>query len=695
MNPEVYDDSPLHSNEIRLVKVLPGEWTGPIHCELHRTSLSDTPKYYTLSYVWGSRRARREIFLNGRPFRVTVNLESALRHLRLRHKDGLVIWIDALSINQADLDERTRQVELMGQIYQSSKTVFIYLGDGVGDKRGNKGAPEVVHFHGDHRDMIHIDGHLDKAALREKFKPGLKKPAFTTREVFSFLRALGSDSHLDRLGYMFRFGSPEYMEAQMNLFEALRRLMNPPWTPWWKRIWTVQEITMPKDVLMVCGSVSAPWSMFAKAASNFAQHSSVCCARVAASFPRDLWMVLVDFSSQVRDIKDLRTAHARQEAWLGSETYGGVKLTDLTLLRLLQRFRNRQASDSRDKVYALLSLAKTNAGGPQIVPDYTLSDREVYTQATIGIIQESQSLAVLSTDIGRKFRQDLPSWVPDWSTPGAQSNDIRADAVRLYSIPGLKRASNVHPFLMLPDSVLQVSASSTGVVSHVEEVMWGDSADVSRNTIAKWWAALENAGSTGRTRFWELLCAEIFCEKAPSSSNVGVRRTTTKDEITFMSWAIESPRSPFNLYPHPDEADQEVWPSDTYYDRPGDAHLDKMSSAAARLWKSLLYLDIDTPSTGLLLDGLLGRGTADDEFFEANTSDSIRDRLAPFDGDRTVLFEKLAEHGFFLGDTMVANGRVQEDVPWVDVFWEMEHKLRTRFDGELVRKFPAVQKRAR
>ncbi|KAL5372637.1 hypothetical protein DPSP01_013345 [Paraphaeosphaeria sporulosa] len=185
--------------------------------------------------------------------------------------------------------------------------------------------------------------------------------------------------------------------------------MNQLWTPWWKRIWTVQEITMPKDVLMVCGSVLAPLGMFAEAASMSIQHSSTYCARIAASVQRDLWMVLVDFSSQVRDIQDIRSAYARQEAWSASDTYGNVQLKDLALLRFLERFRNRKASDPRDKVYALLSLAKTIGGGPHIVPDYTLSDREVYAQATFAIMRESKSLAVLSTDTGRKFRQDLLS----------------------------------------------------------------------------------------------------------------------------------------------------------------------------------------------------------------------------------------------------------------------------------------------
>lgn len=699
MDTEAYDDGPLRGNEIRLVKLLPGRWSEPIRCELQRTILGDHPDYNTLSYVWGSRRARRHVLLNGKQFSVTVNLESALRHLRLRYENGLVIWIDALSINQNNTDERTHQVKLMGQIYRSCAGVLVYLGDGLEGLRHRENAPETVDFFGDDRDLQHINTHIDSEAMRIKYEDGPDRSTFKTSEVFAFIRALGSDIHLDRLGYLGLWGSARKQEAQMNLFEALRRLMNPPTTPWWKRIWTVQEITMPQHVLIICGPVSAPWSMFANAASRFSEHSGTCCSRFTATFPRDLWRVLLDFSSQVRDIKDLRTAHSRQKAWSESDTYGGVQLKDLTFLKLLQRFRNRQASDPRDKVYALLSLAKVNAGGPNIVPDYTLSDREVYTKATFEIMQASKSLAVLSTDTGRKFRYDLPSWVPDWSAPGAQSNDLRTDAIRLYNVVGLKKVSDIHTCRMHESSVLGVSASSIARVAQVEEVMWGDSANVTCNTILKWWMAMELEVSNGRalfssTRFWELLCAEIFCEKLPSSSNIGVRRTTSKDEITFMSWAIDSPRSPFNMrqYPNGGEGDeQESWSMNSYYDRIGNKDLDTMSSQAAGLWKSLLYLDISMPHAHSLLESLVTRSTADSSCFGDVTSEDIRGTLSPLKGRTKDVLKKISEeHGLFWGDSMMVDDNFKDDAPWSALFWEIQDKLTDKFGQELVRSTPRL-----
>lgn len=85
----------LDPGEIRLVRILPGEWSDDIQCELNPESLESTKPYKALSYVWGSQAVTRPILVNGECSPVTVNLECALRHLRER--DEVVrIWIDAL-----------------------------------------------------------------------------------------------------------------------------------------------------------------------------------------------------------------------------------------------------------------------------------------------------------------------------------------------------------------------------------------------------------------------------------------------------------------------------------------------------------------------------------------------------------------------------------------------------------------------
>jgi hypothetical protein len=129
MRPNVYpSDIAMKRDEIRLIRLLPGSWNDVIRCELVFKSLCNIRPYHTLSYVWGSRNKSRRIELDGHDFYITTNLVSALQHLRQQLKDTL-LWSDALSINQTDDGERTRQVNLMGRIYRLSQGVLVYLGD--------------------------------------------------------------------------------------------------------------------------------------------------------------------------------------------------------------------------------------------------------------------------------------------------------------------------------------------------------------------------------------------------------------------------------------------------------------------------------------------------------------------------------------------------------------------------------------
>jgi hypothetical protein len=177
-----------------------------------------------------------------------------------------------------------------------------------------------------------------------------------------------------------------------------------------------------------------------------------------------------------------------------------------TLLNLLQRFRDRKASDPRDKVYALLSLVETGPAGSTLVPDYSLSVKEVFTRATIEIIEASKSLSVLSTDNSGKFRSDLPSWVPDWDAPAGQTNDIRLEAVALYDAPSSSEGFRVPKSR---DASLYVRTRGIGRVVELEDVMWGDSASTCQQTLQKWWNSLglENDQVIAHTisDFWRVM----------------------------------------------------------------------------------------------------------------------------------------------------------------------------------------------
>lgn len=91
--------------------------------------------FCALSYTWGSPGDTREIIVDGRKLQVGQNLEAFLRHMRADLTNGkrTGIWIDAICINQQDIDERNTEVKRMGDIYQGASFVIAWLGQETDD----------------------------------------------------------------------------------------------------------------------------------------------------------------------------------------------------------------------------------------------------------------------------------------------------------------------------------------------------------------------------------------------------------------------------------------------------------------------------------------------------------------------------------------------------------------------------------
>lgn len=115
--------------ETRTLSIFP-EALPKISYELRIVALVERPRFYALSYVWGDPNDTTNIEVNGKSVAVTKSLETALRRLSNfdNGKYSKDIWIDALCINQADLDEKAYQVPLMGEIYSHTERVIGWLG---------------------------------------------------------------------------------------------------------------------------------------------------------------------------------------------------------------------------------------------------------------------------------------------------------------------------------------------------------------------------------------------------------------------------------------------------------------------------------------------------------------------------------------------------------------------------------------
>jgi hypothetical protein len=366
---------------IRLVSVDPGAPTDPLKCTLSQDCVpwgypfqspgGQQTKYEALSYVWGDASVTSPILLNSSPFEVTLNLKAAFEHLRLE-STSRTFWIDAICINQADVKERTQQVQAMTMIYETAQRVIVWLGE---SRDGSDKAFE----------------HLEKKALE------MQPPASHGQHEDDQHDTEEIDPHVS-------------IETWISPQEVA--LLN---RPWWTRVWVVQEVAVARNVLVQCGKSTISWDTLRQAYAGPPSMSSLYNTQSEQKLPNVF---------QKLDI--IRGLRGR-----------GVPIR---LLDLMAGYRHCQATDSRDKIFALMGLTSPNFVGESdehLAPDYAMPCREMYMRTVRFLISGTGNLDILSscgplvdeTDSSNLmldliFKEyvsltleldNLPSWVPDWS----------------------------------------------------------------------------------------------------------------------------------------------------------------------------------------------------------------------------------------------------------------------------------------
>ncbi|KAL9039854.1 MAG: hypothetical protein Q9214_004707 [Letrouitia sp. 1 TL-2023] len=116
-----YDALDSGASHIRLLTLAPSfDKKSDIHCHLEHVPFGDKaenrPTYEALSYTWGDPADKRLIIVDDDSVPITRNLDIALRYVRNPSKPR-ILWIDALCIDQSNLEEKAQQVGMMKDIY--------------------------------------------------------------------------------------------------------------------------------------------------------------------------------------------------------------------------------------------------------------------------------------------------------------------------------------------------------------------------------------------------------------------------------------------------------------------------------------------------------------------------------------------------------------------------------------------------
>ncbi|KAF5578637.1 heterokaryon incompatibility (het-6OR allele) [Fusarium pseudoanthophilum] len=408
--PELYGHD-LDEREIRVALMHNGKWQDPISCVFKYTKIEShaSQSYSALSYVWGSPRATETIQIDGHDHHISINLACAIRHLRDERK-SILIWIDALCINQRDIGERSSQVAMMRDIYACAQDVIVFLGDGSYDRIPKNylrnRPPASVQFSNDDRDDSLI------TQFHNSWEIWCERKEWRSFCTICVIRAL---SDIDRYGATIKCIADGKASSRLKLFELVRRFIN---SQWWQRVWVIQEATVTSQVLVQYGNVKVPWEVLARSANtcdSLGWGRQDTGSELFLGIEREHAKVLPVLSKQIFEIERLRTEWADGKA--------------TTLLSLLQEFSGRKATDDRDKVFALLGLAQDIK---TIKPNYSLSTVQVYRSTVIDLIKHSGSLTALSGDMKRKNSGGIPSWIPDWSVAMEEPDRRRMQLDGLY-----------------------------------------------------------------------------------------------------------------------------------------------------------------------------------------------------------------------------------------------------------------------
>lgn len=213
----------LGASSFRLLEVWRKD-NGDIAGRLETFSLTskDYPSFATVSYAWGEIARNKTIDLDGEPFAVLDNtyplLEAVCDNANLISYARF--WIDSICINSDDEEERASQIQLMGQLYESSYITIVWLGPG--DVDSDQGMEFFLTL------CQRRDGLVEAWEKRQ------------SRE----------------------------MPSDLNIAEKWRALRDILKRPWWRRVWTIQEFILPRRLVFFCGTKYMSHSQFPKAMSG-------------------------------------------------------------------------------------------------------------------------------------------------------------------------------------------------------------------------------------------------------------------------------------------------------------------------------------------------------------------------------------------------------------------------------------------
>lgn len=391
----LYTRTRVAQGQTRVLRLFAGGGDDPLACQLETMALdgatdNGSGAYEALSYCWGDATqpvAAIEVGLSASdsgeaaattPFPIHASLHEALRHLRpAPGEPPRRLWVDAVCINQADLEERAWQVAQMHIIYRRARRVVVWLG-AMNELR--------------RRCFAHVEA-IQKNLEEQPASAGRGASAGSESEDAEF--ALHDLTRRDH----------DAVEKELSAGDSILPFTTD-WRrcdfDWFRRTWVLQEVASARDAVVCCGTHTVSWTTL----MTLARHINMHKGRGA----------LIRYGIMPTPFVGLATSATRPLYRLTpsvpSSSSSAAPTPSAPILDVLIMAHSLKASDPRDKLFALLQFGREThaiaALPPAVRPDYRKPVLRVFADFVrwwIGVHRSLRILSAVHTLPGRSWQK--------------------------------------------------------------------------------------------------------------------------------------------------------------------------------------------------------------------------------------------------------------------------------------------------
>ena len=308
--------------------------------------------------------------------------------------------------------------------------------------------------------------------------------------------------------------------------------------PWFTRVWVFQELLLSRDPWLQCGKKRLKWGNI--------------CHFLYFLHLGDEKATKIEVLSELGRLEELASARSSFQDYTTGKGQGNPLLSVLSLRRGLG------VSDARDMIYAHLGIVSDSLSGQlELEVDYSKTYHQLLVDVTRYFLKKYMNFRILShvEDVDlRKRHQNLPSWVPDW-TSNKVSDPRYYDRLQI-EMPVIGRKSARFSFALSAESKHQLVCGGyiTGrigtTISNILSLVRLDSDEIRKSWL----------------RYLNLPCRFIHSgqgdEYVPNHNEDKTRYEMLVDEAAKAAGLQNSPffRKSLNLYQNDFESEvQRLW----------------------------------------------------------------------------------------------------------------------------------------